>query len=343
MTRSIHVFMAMLGVLLAGLLPACSLDPTRIPVPGAYVPGNDYTIKIEFASVLNLPARAKVDSGGVQVGVLDRVDLVGSTAVAQVKIDGHAQLPQNTRAELRQATVLGDIYIALLPPATPAGAMLHDGDGIPLHQTTPPDNVEDALRSMSNLVGGGTIGTLQDTVVGLNKAFPEDPAQIDRVRQKLSGVLRDLGANQQMLDEILGSTNNITTSLAANTATFDRLVTEGPGKLEGLASVTLDIIEIIVAFQPLGQHAGELLVPVSPDIMEMLSNVAPMVASVATADTTIPVVMDKMVGLIRDKLIPFFGNGGPRFTVSRIQAPGMDPAKQANQVIGLMQTMGLMG
>ena len=62
-------------------IAACAVDPTRLPVPGAYVPNDKYSITIEFASVLNLPARAKVDSGGVQVGVLDRVQLVGSTAV----------------------------------------------------------------------------------------------------------------------------------------------------------------------------------------------------------------------------------------------------------------------
>lgn len=324
-------------------ITACAVDPTRLPVPGAYVPNDKYSITIEFASVLNLPARAKVDSGGVQVGVLDRVQLVGSTAVASVDIAGGVLLPQNTRAELRQATVLGDIYIALLPPTNPAPAMLRDGDTIPLDQTTPPDNVEDALRSMSNLVGGGTIGTLQDTVIGVNKAFPEDPAELDRIQQKLSGVLTDLAANQDMLDGMLASTRNISATLSANTSTFDRLVTEGPEKLDGLANVTLDIIEIIVSFQPLGKHAGELLVPVAPDIMDMLTRIAPMIATVATADTTVPVVMDKLVALIRDKLIPFFGAGGPRFTVSEINSPGIDPAHRADQVIDLMQTMGLMG
>lgn len=341
--RSVRLIGALLGVLIVGLVSGCSLDPTRLPVPGSYVPGAKYSITIEFSSVLNLPARAKVDSGGVQVGVLDRVELVGSTAMAHVDIVSDVQLPQNTRAELRQATVLGDIYIALLPPADPAQAMLGDGDTIPLSNTAPPDNVEDTLRSMSTLVGGGAIGTLQDTVIGLNRAFPDDPAELDRVQRKLSGVLRDLAANQAMLDEILDSTLNISDSLVANTTTFDRLVTEGPEKLQGLAAVTLDIIQIIVDFQPLGRHAGELLVPVAPDIIDMLSHIAPMVATVATADTTIPVVADKLVGLIRDKLIPFFGNGGPRYTVSEIDTPGMDPAKRADQVIEMMQTMGLLG
>ena len=78
-------------------------------------------IKIQFSSVLNLPARAKVDSGGVQIGVLDHVQLDGTTAVAYVDISGDSTLPGDTRAELRQATPLGDIYIALVPPEDRSG------------------------------------------------------------------------------------------------------------------------------------------------------------------------------------------------------------------------------
>lgn len=101
------------------VVPACSseaLDPTKMPMPGAYLPKNTYRLKIEFSSVLNLPGRAKVDSGGVQVGLLDRVELKGTTPVAYVEIDGDAKFPENVRAELRQATVLGDIYIAMISP-----------------------------------------------------------------------------------------------------------------------------------------------------------------------------------------------------------------------------------
>lgn len=344
MTRSI--MRALLGALLISLVAACSLDPTRLPVPGSYVPGDKYTIKVEFSSVLNLPARAKVDFGGVRVGVLDRVKLVGSTAVAYVDVSSSVKLPQNTRAELRQATVLGDIYIALLPPESPAPSSLHDGDTIPLRNTVPADNVEDILRGVSNLVTGGDLNTLQETVINFNKAFPKDPAEQDRIRTKLTGVLHDLAANQEAIDEILSSTQNISTGLISNTGVFDRLITEGPGKLDAMSQVLPGIIELLVDFQDLGRSGAELLVPNAPDFIQMLSYITPLVGSMATADTTVPVVADKLVGLIRDKLIPFFGNGGPKFSVSEVHPPrgnpGVDPADKADQAISAMRAMGML-
>lgn len=341
-----HRMAAMLGALLITLTAACSLDPTRLPVPGAYIPDNAYTIKIEFSSVLNVPARAKVDFGGVQVGVLDTVQLVDNTAVASVDVAGGVELPQNTHAELRQATVLGDIYIALLPPEDPDPAVLGDGDTIPLRHTAPADNVEDVLRSTSNLVGGGTIGTLQQTVIDLNKAFPKDPTELTRIQHKLAGVLGDLAANQDTINGILSSLQTISDSLVTNTGTFDRLVTEGPHKLDGLAGVTLNIIELVVDFQDLGRAGGELVTPIAPDIIQILSYITPLVGSVATVDTTIPVIADKVIALVRDKLVPFFGNGGPKYTVTDLHPPtgreGVDPADKADAAVEAMRAMGML-
>ncbi|WP_235852632.1 MULTISPECIES: MlaD family protein [Mycobacterium] len=330
------------------LTAACSLDPTRLPVPGAYSPDHAYRIKIQFSSVLNLPARAKVDSGGVQIGVLDHVQLDGATAVAYVDIAGDTKLPGNTRAELRQATPLGDIYIALLPPADRAGGMpvLRDGGTIPLRNTAPADNVEDLLRSVSNLVAGGAIGTLQSTVVNANKAFPKSPAELTRMQQTLAGVLNDLAANQNTIDGILSSMENITTNMAANTAVFNRLVTEGPPKLQGLSAITMAILNVVGDSRDVSKLGGELTNPIVGDIMQMLSYLTPMVGTLATVDTTIPVLADKLIAFLHYKLLGFFRNGGPKYIVSELHPPtgheGVDPADKADQAVKAMQSMGML-
>lgn len=343
--RTMRVLGALLATVVVGLTAACSLDPTRLPVPGAYSPRHAYTVRIEFASVLNLPARAKVDSGGVQIGVLDRVELQGTTAVTYVDIAGDTKLPTNTRAELRQATPLGDIYIALLPPDDKSGPILRNGDTIPLRNTSPADNVEDLLRSMSNLVAGGAIGTLQTTVVNVNKAFPQDPGELTRMKHTVAGVLSDLAANQETIDQMLDGMANITSGFAANTEVFNRLVTEGPAKLQGLSAVTMAILNVVGASKDVGKLGGDLINPIAGDLMQILSYITPMIHTMATADTTIPVIADKFVALLRYKLLGWFRDGGPKYTITELHAPtgreGVDPADKANQAVEAMQTMGL--
>lgn len=343
--RSMRVLLTAMAICLTA---ACSLDPTRLPVPGAYSPDHAYRIKIQFSSVLNLPARAKVDSGGVQIGVLDHVQLDGTTAVAYVDIAGDTKLPGNTRAELRQATPLGDIYIALVPPEDRAGDMpvLRDGGTIPLRNTAPADNVEDLLRSVSNLVAGGAIGTLQSTVVNVNKAFPKNPAELTRMQQTLAGVLNDLAANQDTIDGILSSMENITTNMAANTAVFNRLVTEGPPKLQGLSAITMAILNVVGDSRDVSKLGGELTNPITGDIMQMLSYITPLVGTLATVDTTIPVLADKLIAFLHYKLLGFFRNGGPKYIVSELHPPtgheGVDPADKADQAVKAMQSMGML-
>jgi phospholipid/cholesterol/gamma-HCH transport system substrate-binding protein len=344
--RSMRTARVVLAALAISLTAACSLDPTRLPVPGAYSPQAAYRIKIQFSSVLNLPARAKVDSGGVQIGVLDHVQLDGTTAVAYVDISGDTTLPGNTRAELRQATPLGDIYIALVPPGDRPAAVLRDGDTIPLRNTAPADNVEDLLRSLSNLVSGGAIGTLQSTVVNLNKAFPKDPAELTRYQQTIAGVLNDLAANQDTMDGILSSMENITTNLAANTGVFNRLVTEGPPKLEGLSAITLAILNVVGDSRDIGDLGGQVINPITGDIIQILSYLTPMIGTMATVDTTIPVLADKLIALLHYKLLGWFRNGGPKYIVSELHPPtgheGVDPADKSDAAVKAMQSMGML-
>ena len=354
MTRRSVRGRVLLAAIAISLTAACSLDPTKLPVPGAYSPHHSYRIKVQFSSVLNLPAKAKVDSGGVQIGVLDHVQLEGTTAVAYVDIAGDTKLADNTRAELRQATPLGDIYIALLPPGDRAGDLagdgtrpvLRDGGTIPLRNTAPADNVEDLLRSVSNLVSGGAIGTLQNTVVNVNKAFPKDPAELTRMQRTLGGVLNDLAANQDTIDGILSSMENITTNLAANTGVFNRLVTEGPPKLEGLSAITVAILNVVGDSKDIGGLGGEILNPITGDVMQMLSYITPMIGTIATVDTTIPVLADKLIAFLHYKLLGWFRQGGPKYIVSELHPPngreGVDPADKSDAAVRAMQSMGML-
>ena len=154
---------------------------------------------------------------------------------------------------------------------------MRDGDTIPLRNTAPADNVEDVLRSVSNLVAGGAIGTLQSTVVNLNKAFPKEPGELTRIQRTIAGVLNDLAANQDTIDGMLSSMENISTNLAGNTAVFNRLVTEGPPKLEGLSAVTLAILNVVGDSRDIGNLGGQIINPVTGNIMQILSYITPMV------------------------------------------------------------------
>ncbi len=99
-------------------LAACSINADNPPTIGGSSARDGYYIEIEFTSALNLPARAKVLSRGIDVGAVTSVTYDGGHALVAARIDKDAQLPEDSRAELRQDTLLGEIYVAILPPRT---------------------------------------------------------------------------------------------------------------------------------------------------------------------------------------------------------------------------------
>ena len=113
-----------------------------------------------------------------------------------------------------------------------------------------------------------------------------------------------------------------------------------------MSAVLPNVIQLLVYLQDLGRGGDELLVPITPDLIQMLTYLTPFVGSVATADTPVQANADKLDALIRDKLIPFFGNGEPRFTVSQVHRqpgdPGVDAAQRADGVVSTMRTMGML-
>ncbi|WP_245721804.1 MlaD family protein [Nocardia crassostreae] len=140
-----HRVAAGTAALLAAALPVtgCAIDPAQVPVPGASVAGPTYSVRIEFANALNLPAQAKVVLNGAKVGSLRSVTVVDPSASAPGRVDAvvdissAVRLPASTTAQLRQNTILGDIYVGLTTPENSSGATIPDGGVIPLGQTRP--------------------------------------------------------------------------------------------------------------------------------------------------------------------------------------------------------------
>ncbi|WP_282779063.1 MULTISPECIES: MlaD family protein [unclassified Nocardia] len=327
----------LLPALAAGLvltLSGCGVRATDIPIPGTYPSGDTYTVRIEFGSVLNLPDRAKVIADGVEIGMLDRIDLVGTTAVATVELKTDARLPKTTTAELRQSTILGDIHIALEPPRDSEVAFLQDGDVIPVGQTVPATNVEDILRALSNIVTGGRWSDMQQLVADVNAAFPTDPAEIDRITRAGRAALTDLSSHTPELDRILAAAQQITGKLESGRAAVDQILTLGPDRAAGLADVLFNVVRLIAGAGVLADEAGELLLPLAGDFRSIVSILAPTALTVAYADITVPANLEAFHTLLRDKLIPFLH-------APDVHLRGVDAQADADELVTVLRSMGM--
>lgn len=189
-----------LVVFCAMMLSACSaVTVDKLPQPGnGYRDG--YTVVLEFANALNLPEHAKVVMDGTTVGIVDQVELAKDSVNVTARIDPAVTVPSDTRAVLQQATVLGDIYVALDRPAESTAPALTQNGRIPLAQTTSPPQLEDTIASLSNFIGSGSIQRIQNTILGINRVTPDEQARISAIAARMSTDLADLSNNIDTVD-----------------------------------------------------------------------------------------------------------------------------------------------
>lgn len=293
---------AVLGIVLSG----CSLTLAALPVPDGQS-GPTYPVKIEFSSVLNIPGGAKVLIDGGQVGKLESVSLGERTATATVAIQRAVSLPVETRAELRQGTLLGDLYIALTSPAKSSGRKLRGGDLIPLSQTSPPDNVETVIISLGQLINGGMMAKLQDTLRKTNEALPHDPQELSALASNAVRQIVDMGRSTGTMGRLLDDSAATLKNLADHADTVERALTVGPERFGTMQSVFLVIVDLISDLRFLTKPGGDLLpAPVYRDIKAVVASLDPMVATLSEIDRSLTTNGDLVTRLVAKKLGPFF-------------------------------------
>jgi virulence factor Mce-like protein len=343
----ISVNRARLGPLVIALMAAmvfvtsCGINADNPPTIGTS-DGNGYDIQMEFTSALNLPALAKVLSEGLSVGTVENVTYENGHAVVKARIKNNTQLPAESRAELRQDTLLGEIYVAILPPAEPStGALLRSGSVIPLARTEPAANVEDVMRGMANVLGGGELDKIHTAISTLNTSFPEDPQEFDALYRTTLETVSEVSSNTDKLDVVLRSADRTLKVILADPSGIDRMLTKGGTNFYGLGYSLIDVALLIANLRTFATAAGRIVDPEYSRIKESVAAIAPVIASIANSDIYSKSVTEQATRVIRDKLIPFVGS--PDINLSDISIDGRDLARRdAESFITVLKSIGMM-
>lgn len=300
-----------LALTAAALLAGCAFDPSTIALPGSTVSGPTYPIHIEFTNTLNLPSRAKVLANGVQVGSLRTVTLVDPSAeragyvIADVDVEESVRLPATTTAQLRQATVLGDIYIGLSTPPEGFSNTLPPGGTIGITQSKPALQLEDAMAGLAAFFEGGAVHQAQDIVNRMNAALPQDPAETARISNALGTNIIDVGANLDEVEAFLQGLRADTQVVLDKRPELTQLLTDA-GVRQTIYSVT-SIVKELGLFGVLGQlaHALEWVAPLATAGDAAAKAFVPLLFTSRPLDLTATSNLNKLVALLDSTLIPF--------------------------------------
>jgi virulence factor Mce-like protein len=205
------------ALMCAVVISSCSaINIGDLPQPGKSF-NDGYDIVLEFANVLNLPDRAKVVLDGTTVGLVEKVELKENAVDVTARLDRAVRVPANVQAVLQQATVLGDIYVALDRPPNdaPRAPDLAAKGVVPLAQTTSPPQLEDTLAELANFVASGSIQRVQSTIINVNRVTPQRSEQIRAIASRVSIDLAALANGIDSVDYLLNGLRDSSVVLAA--------------------------------------------------------------------------------------------------------------------------------
>jgi phospholipid/cholesterol/gamma-HCH transport system substrate-binding protein len=179
-----------------------------------------YRFKVHMPEAATLAQEADVRMAGVNIGKVKtkELDRRGARTIIEVEIkEPYAPIPRDTRAILRQKTLLGETYLELAPGNRRSG-MLEDGGRLPnaqVEETTELDEIftafdpqtrkafQDWMTELSGAIEGGRSQDLNDSF-GNFEGFAVDGARLlaklDEQNRAVHRLVRNTG-------EVFGAIN----------------------------------------------------------------------------------------------------------------------------------------
>ncbi|MGE2733760.1 MCE family protein [Mycolicibacterium vaccae] len=220
---------------------------SSLPLPAPAVGSGGYEINAVFSNALNLPANAKVKLAGADVGQMESMVARNYTAVTTLRIMDGVQLPVGSTAELRSATPLGDVFVAIKPPTqvAPGTPMLKDGDTIELESTTAAATVESVLGSAAILVNGGAVRNFTNIINGLGKATGEEGQAFGNLIRKTNTTLGKLNARSDEISTAMTETSRLASQIAAKNQQIAEVMAQARPATDTLAGHTTQIADLV--------------------------------------------------------------------------------------------------
>lgn len=271
---------ALMGLTGCGLLPSLTVEQIPLPAPGGI--GDSITITANFANALNLPAQAKVKLNGTDVGQVSDLVAKDYTAMVTMQVSKKTKLPVGTGAELRQATPLGDVFVALLPPIEARDGLMVDGDTL-TGPTSAAATVEDLLISMSGVVDSGSLNSLTIILTELSSAVATNPSDLNGAIRGLTTGIRKLNQSSAAVDRSLAATRVLSGQLADGRAQIMASINKLGPALESLNGQIATILTTLDKTQQVTAATNDFLDSDQDNLVEMLGHLSTVLAGLRQA------------------------------------------------------------
>jgi virulence factor Mce-like protein len=270
-----------------------------------------YRFNVNFPEATQLAQEADVRISGVPVGRVKKKELDEETTSVEIEMDEqYAPLPADTRAVLRQKTLLGETYVELTP-GSKDGPDVPDGGELAAGQVSPTVELDEIFRAFDaktreafrvwmDQQGRAFEGRGEDIndALGNLAPFAEDTSEIleilDRHERATQQLVRDTGEvfaalteRQGQLQQLIVNSNRLFDATARRDAeladtfrVFPTFLDESRVTTDRLTEFAADTDPLITQLRPAARELSPTLISLAglaPDLKAFFRDLDPLI------------------------------------------------------------------
>lgn len=198
--RLTRIQLAIFAVITAITLTVMAIFYLRLPATFGI---GTYGVSADFVAGGGLYKNANVTYRGVAVGRVESVGLSAGGVIAQMRLNSETAIPSNVTATVKSVSAVGEQYIDLVPPSSPASSKLTNGARIERQNTRIGQDVADLLKRAETLVN--SLGDtrlrelLYETFIAANGSGPE----LARLFESARLLVDEANANYPQVSQLI--------------------------------------------------------------------------------------------------------------------------------------------
>ncbi|MGL4306188.1 MAG: MlaD family protein [Mycobacteriaceae bacterium] len=282
-------------------LTSCSSGITvaDLPLPNNSGIEGGYRIIGEFTNALNLPEQAKVKLGGITVGEVEVINVKDYVASVTMKINNTIRLKEGTTASLRQATPLGDVFIALSETSSTATEKyLTDNAVLSREQTSAAATVEDLLVAASLIVHGGGLREFGTIISELDAAVGGRGGKISTIIKEFTSTISSLNEQTDKIDAVLDQAAILAVTLdQGKNVVAEASITLGAG-VEVVNNSIAGLVGVLAKASLAGEAATTFVNKSGGDLKDLIIALGRVLSDIAETEEDLEPTLDSVHALI---------------------------------------------
>jgi phospholipid/cholesterol/gamma-HCH transport system substrate-binding protein len=266
-----QVTVGVIGLTVIGLIMLAAFKAQDLPLIGG---GTKYSA--QFSEAGGLKPNDEIRVAGVRVGQVRKVELEGTHVRVDFVVDKGVKLGDETGAEMKIKTLLGQKYLKL----NPAGpGQLKPGSEIPLARTVSAYDVVDAFTDLANTTERIDTAQLAKALDTLSTTFANTPEEVRASLTGLSRLSRNVAARDAQLKLLLQHSNVVTKVLADRNQELIKLMKDGNKVFQAVQARRALIHQLLVSTQQLSAQITALVRENRKDLAPTLQKVNAVLAT----------------------------------------------------------------